>query len=78
MQSKDIIKQVRIEPDTADTIGRVCFRFDVSFSEFARRALKLASIYYPYIDALMQKSVKDEIVALVVAQSVIQANTDGP
>lgn len=64
-QSKDIIKQVRFEPDSIDQLKELCFQNNITFSDFVRTASEFASAYFNFIPAMLRPDVR-EIVTTVV------------
>lgn len=55
-QSKDVIKQFRLEPDAADKIKDLCFDKNITFSDFMRKATLFTQIYYDHIDTLLTET----------------------
>lgn len=57
-QSKDIIKQIRFEPQDADELAKLCFDKNINFSEFTRMATDLLKVYFDQQHILLKHSEK--------------------
>ena len=55
-ESKDVVRQFRIEPRDDEKIQDLCADEDISLSEFLRKAVALAYLYFKHIDTLMYHS----------------------
>jgi len=64
-QSKDVIKQVRFEPDNIERLKQLCFDHNLTFSDFMRTASEFAFEYFDHVSAMMRPEVKDVVVTVV-------------
>lgn len=62
-QSKDIIKQVRFEPQDADELRNLCFDKNITFSDYTRKATELLKVYFDQSEILLKNA--DVIIPMV-------------
>lgn len=62
-QSKDVVAQIRFEPQHIKELRNLCFVKSITFPKFVRQAVALYKIYFDHRNILFTRS--DEIIPLL-------------